>query len=98
MLGDTDIISLIATSFNHISLRCELLHQLGKRELALIAVAGRDERLVLHHYLNHTVGIILANEPGANGWNPWVTVHAPLAFASPPGSANFSNTSIMTSN
>ncbi|RSH82661.1 uncharacterized protein EHS24_007655 [Apiotrichum porosum] len=44
-----------------------------------------DERLVIRHYLSRTVHIILAFEAPHNPWNPWLTVHAPLAFTHLPG-------------
>ncbi|TXT16085.1 hypothetical protein VHUM_00588 [Vanrija humicola] len=44
-----------------------------------------DERLVMRHYLSRTVHIILAFEAPHTPWNPWLTVHAPLAFTQLPG-------------
>ncbi|WRT69560.1 uncharacterized protein IL334_006548 [Kwoniella shivajii] len=45
-----------------------------------------DERLVIRHYLSKTVHIIIAFESDHHPWNPWVRVHAPLAFKHLPGS------------
>ncbi|WWC73557.1 uncharacterized protein I206_107529 [Kwoniella pini CBS 10737] len=44
-----------------------------------------DERLVIRHYLSKTVHIIIAFESNYHPWNPWVRVHAPLAFKHLPG-------------
>ncbi|WVR08164.1 hypothetical protein IAU60_005210 [Kwoniella sp. DSM 27419] len=44
-----------------------------------------DERLVMRHYLSKTVHIIIAYESPIHPWNPWVAVHAPLAFKHLPG-------------
>nr|XP_019043387.1 hypothetical protein I302_07964 [Kwoniella bestiolae CBS 10118]OCF22317.1 hypothetical protein I302_07964 [Kwoniella bestiolae CBS 10118] len=44
-----------------------------------------DERLVIRHYLSRTVHIIIAFESNHRPWNPWITVHAPLAFKHLPG-------------
>ncbi|WWD04269.1 hypothetical protein V865_002337 [Kwoniella europaea PYCC6329] len=44
-----------------------------------------DERLVIRHYLSKTVHIIIAFESNHRPWNPWITVHAPLAFKHLPG-------------
>jgi hypothetical protein len=41
----------------------------------------------MRHYLLHTVQIIMAFECERNPWNPWVKIHAPLAFTHLPGSA-----------
>ncbi|WWC92938.1 uncharacterized protein L201_007901 [Kwoniella dendrophila CBS 6074] len=44
-----------------------------------------DERLVMRHYLSKTVHIILAFESNHHPWNPWISIHAELAFKHPPG-------------
>ncbi|WVQ79259.1 hypothetical protein IAT38_001355 [Cryptococcus sp. DSM 104549] len=44
-----------------------------------------DERLVMRHYLSKTVHIIIAFESTRHPWNPWVNIHAPLAFKHLPG-------------
>ncbi|WVF68599.1 hypothetical protein IAT40_003368 [Kwoniella sp. CBS 6097] len=44
-----------------------------------------DERLVIRHYLSKTVHIIIAFESPHRPWNPWLAVHAPLAFRHLPG-------------
>ncbi|KAL7420565.1 hypothetical protein Q5752_004516 [Cryptotrichosporon argae] len=44
-----------------------------------------DEKLVMRHYLSRTVHIIQALETNHRPWNPWVSVHAPLAFTHLPG-------------
>ncbi|OCF46066.1 hypothetical protein I317_00155 [Kwoniella heveanensis CBS 569] len=44
-----------------------------------------DERLVIRHYLSKTVHIIIAFESPHRPWNPWLAVHAPLAFKHLPG-------------
>ncbi|KAK8849547.1 hypothetical protein IAR55_004882 [Kwoniella newhampshirensis] len=44
-----------------------------------------DERLVMRHYLSRTVHIIIAFESKYHPWNPWVSIHAPLAFRHLPG-------------
>ncbi|WVQ96139.1 hypothetical protein IAU59_003241 [Kwoniella sp. CBS 9459] len=44
-----------------------------------------DERLVIRHYLSKTVHIIIAFESPHHPWNPWLSVHAPLAFKHLPG-------------
>lgn len=64
-------------SCNHTFLQCELL--------VATTLTGSDERLVIRHYLSRTVHIILAFEAPHNPWNPWLAVHAPLAFTHLPG-------------
>ncbi|WVO13880.1 hypothetical protein L204_101503 [Cryptococcus depauperatus] len=44
-----------------------------------------DERLVMRHYLSKTVHIIIAFESTHRPWNPWLSIHAPLAFQHLPG-------------
>ncbi|WWD20181.1 hypothetical protein CI109_104657 [Kwoniella shandongensis] len=44
-----------------------------------------DERLVIRHYLSRTVHIIIAFESKYHPWNPWISIHAPLAFKHLPG-------------
>ncbi|EAL20880.1 hypothetical protein CNBE2410 [Cryptococcus deneoformans B-3501A] len=44
-----------------------------------------DERLVMRHYLSKTVHIIIAFESDHRPWNPWLSIHAPLAFQHLPG-------------
>ncbi|TYJ57772.1 hypothetical protein B9479_001382 [Cryptococcus floricola] len=44
-----------------------------------------DERLIIRHYLSKTVHIIIAFESHRHPWNPWLSIHAPLAFKHLPG-------------
>jgi hypothetical protein len=44
-----------------------------------------EERLVMRHYLLHSVHVIMAFECERRNWNPWVEIHAPLAFNHLPG-------------
>ena len=44
-----------------------------------------EERLVIRHYLLETVHIIVAYESPRRRWNPWIMIHAPLAFNHLPG-------------
>lgn len=46
---------------------------------------GRQERLVMRHYLLETVHVIMAFECPRKPWNPWIEIHAPLAFDHLPG-------------
>jgi hypothetical protein len=39
----------------------------------------------MRHYLTRTVNIILAFECPRRPWNPWIVIHAPLAFNHLPG-------------
>ncbi|GFZ52282.1 hypothetical protein JCM24511_10055 [Saitozyma sp. JCM 24511] len=54
-----------------------------------------DEQLVMRHYLSRTVKIILAFDSSHRPWNPWVAVHAPLAFRHPPG-VSYANDALRT--
>ncbi|KAK4686084.1 hypothetical protein P7C73_g4049, partial [Tremellales sp. Uapishka_1] len=47
-----------------------------------------DERLIVRHYLTHTVHIITAFESPTQPWNPWLSVHIPLAFIHPPNTSH----------
>lgn len=44
-----------------------------------------QERVVMRHYLLDTVHVIMAFECPRKPWNPWIEIHAPLAFDHPPG-------------
>lgn len=45
---------------------------------------GRGEILVMRHYLLKTVHVIMAFECPRNPWNPWLVLHASLAFQRTP--------------
>ncbi|KAK1925264.1 fungal-specific transcription factor domain-containing protein [Papiliotrema laurentii] len=46
-----------------------------------------QERVVMRHYLLDTVHVIMAFECPRKPWNPWIEIHAPLAFDHPPGTS-----------
>lgn len=72
----------VAPFCNRIFALCECVYIL--RRISRLTISS-DERLVMRHYLSKTVHIIIAFESDHRPWNPWLSIHAPLAFQHLPG-------------